>query len=101
MAMIGRNVECPCGSARKYKHCCLNRVDWERLLAKPQATQARYLTTRGKNLRFMAVIAQALQLESIQQPAKFADFKNTFTPDVVREIYGSLAKACPKFDKQL
>ena len=21
---VGRNDECPCGSGRKYKHCCLN-----------------------------------------------------------------------------
>lgn len=24
MAKIGRNDPCPCGSGRKYKHCCLN-----------------------------------------------------------------------------
>ena len=23
--MIGRNQPCPCGSGRKYKHCCWNR----------------------------------------------------------------------------
>ena len=23
----GRNDPCPCGSGRKYKHCCLNRRD--------------------------------------------------------------------------
>lgn len=22
---IGRNEPCPCGSGKKYKHCCLNR----------------------------------------------------------------------------
>jgi hypothetical protein len=25
MAHIGRNDSCPCGSGKKYKHCCLNR----------------------------------------------------------------------------
>ena len=25
MAMVGRNQPCPCGSGRKYKHCCLAR----------------------------------------------------------------------------
>ncbi len=25
MARIGRNQSCPCGSGRKYKHCCLQR----------------------------------------------------------------------------
>ena len=26
MAKIGRNQPCPCGSGKKYKHCCLPRV---------------------------------------------------------------------------
>ena len=25
-AKVGRNDPCPCGSGRKYKHCCLNRA---------------------------------------------------------------------------
>jgi len=25
-AKIGRNEPCPCGSGRKYKHCCLNKI---------------------------------------------------------------------------
>jgi tetratricopeptide (TPR) repeat protein len=25
MAMVGRNQPCPCGSGKKYKHCCLAR----------------------------------------------------------------------------
>lgn len=25
MGSVGRNDPCPCGSGRKYKHCCLNR----------------------------------------------------------------------------
>ena len=24
---INRNALCPCGSGRKYKHCCLSRLD--------------------------------------------------------------------------
>ena len=31
MANIGRNDPCPCGSGRKYKHCCLTHVDAERV----------------------------------------------------------------------
>jgi hypothetical protein len=30
VANIGRNDLCPCGSGRKYKHCCLAQVDAER-----------------------------------------------------------------------
>jgi uncharacterized protein YecA (UPF0149 family) len=25
---IGRNVSCPCGSKKKYKHCCLNKREY-------------------------------------------------------------------------
>ena len=28
-AKIGRNARCPCGSGRKFKHCCLNRIQSE------------------------------------------------------------------------
>jgi uncharacterized protein YecA (UPF0149 family) len=28
---VGRNDPCPCGSGRKYKHCCLNRAHDSRL----------------------------------------------------------------------
>ena len=27
MKKIGRNDPCPCGSGKKYKHCCLDRAD--------------------------------------------------------------------------
>src|SRR5687767_13059414 len=27
MAHVGRNDPCPCGSGRKYKHCCLRAAD--------------------------------------------------------------------------
>jgi uncharacterized protein YecA (UPF0149 family) len=26
---IGRNEKCPCGSGKKYKHCCLNEGTYE------------------------------------------------------------------------
>jgi SEC-C motif len=32
VANIGRNDPCPCGSGRKYKHCCLPNADAERVL---------------------------------------------------------------------
>jgi hypothetical protein len=25
--VVGRNQRCPCGSGRKFKHCCLDRAD--------------------------------------------------------------------------
>ena len=33
MATVGRNAPCPCGSGRKYKHCC--HTEAERLAPVP------------------------------------------------------------------
>ena len=43
MAKIGRNDRCPCGSGKKYKHCCMARDEAaarERLAAAATATTA-------------------------------------------------------------
>lgn len=29
---IGRNEKCPCGSGKKYKHCCLKTGEYEQLI---------------------------------------------------------------------
>lgn len=34
MAKVGRNQPCPCGSKRKYKHCCLLQHDGMRVNVK-------------------------------------------------------------------
>jgi len=36
MAKIGRNEKCPCGSGRKYKHCCARNPQVEKRLATPE-----------------------------------------------------------------
>ena len=33
MAKIGRNEKCPCGSGRKYKHCCSRNPQVQERLA--------------------------------------------------------------------
>src|SRR5205814_787249 len=74
---------------------CLSRVDWNALLREPPRRRARYYSVRGKNLRFMEILGQALQLDDIEQPAKFADFKNAFTPKAVQEIYEAIPEIWP------
>jgi hypothetical protein len=32
MAKVGRNEPCPCGSGKKAKHCCIDRIGAERML---------------------------------------------------------------------
>ncbi len=36
MAKIGRNEKCPCGSGRKYKHCCARNPQVQERLATPE-----------------------------------------------------------------
>ena len=36
MAKIGRNEKCPCGSGRKYKHCCAGNPRVQERLATPE-----------------------------------------------------------------
>jgi hypothetical protein len=43
----------------------------------------------------MEILGQVLQLDRIEQPAKFADFKRAFTPAAVRDIYGAIAEIWP------
>ena len=31
---IGRNDPCPCGSGKKFKNCCMNTKDWNKLVKK-------------------------------------------------------------------
>ena len=37
---IGRNDPCPCGSGRKYKHCCMRKTAGRRIVQHP-ARQAK------------------------------------------------------------
>ena len=39
MAKIGRNQPCPCGSGKKYKHCCLSKDQTSRAAAAAHAEQ--------------------------------------------------------------
>lgn len=32
-AKVGRNDQCPCGSGKKFKNCCMNKKDWNRKIA--------------------------------------------------------------------
>jgi hypothetical protein len=55
---IGRNAPCPCGSGKKYKHCCLNRHE-PRHGSAGQAKQSRTGTAQpAKNAEQKKLIAQ-------------------------------------------
>jgi hypothetical protein len=96
MARIGRNADCPCGSAKKYKHCCNGKVDWENLLAKGNfAETTRHLTVRGKNIAFTNAIFRAFGLDKAKPPYPLLAFKNACTPNAVRMIHEAILDIWP------
>lgn len=98
MPKIGRNQECPCGSGKKFKHCCLGKIDWEALFAAPEEAAARHMTLRGKNLYFLNCILGELQLDWFNPATHFADIKRAFTPEVVRRIHSAILNIWPDLD---
>ncbi|WP_319522783.1 SEC-C metal-binding domain-containing protein [uncultured Desulfosarcina sp.] len=58
---IGRNAPCPCGSGKKYKHCCLNRHEprhGSAGQAKPSATSAAQPAKNAEQEKLIAQIEQ-------------------------------------------
>lgn len=92
---IGVNASCPCGSGRKYKKCCLGKVEWEKLSHSSLSAVAPYLSLRGKNLAFIDALADALLLDKTELPADYPSFKRAFTPAAVRKISMAVADVWP------
>ncbi len=89
---IGRNKICPCGSGKKYKHCCENKVDWNQI-TKERMNFIPYLSIRGRNLLFVNKIAEALQLDSNTHSLK--NYKSAFTKGAVIKIHEALMQVWP------
>ena len=90
---IGRNAPCPCGSGKKYKHCCLGTVPWEEI---PELSEAHFrnLTVRGKNQIFLANLGDALQIDRLDNGC-WADVKDACTEQAVQRIYASIIDLWP------
>ena len=63
MARLSRNARCPCGTGKKYKHCCYGTVDWD-VIERGKGDRFQYLSVRGRNLAFLDLVAELLQLDS-------------------------------------
>lgn len=88
---ISRNSLCPCGSGKKYKKCCENKVNWEEIYSKNDSKISENLTLRGKNLWFYNIIADALQLDKLTQIDN-KTIKKACTPAAVRKIHLALTE---------
>jgi hypothetical protein len=96
MARYSRNAECPCGSGRKYKKCCLGEVDWERITTRSDAM--RHASLRGKNRKFIESICDVLQVDRLPADAQLPDLKRAFTPEAVANIHEQLLTIWPDSD---
>lgn len=69
MERIGRNTPCPCGSGKKYKHCCMRlATGWETAAPSVGRAEAHYnlanaLRDQGRLDEAVASYRQALSLE--------------------------------------
>jgi AraC-like DNA-binding protein len=90
---IGRNDPCPCGSVKKYKHCCLGKVDWNHVFPSKQ-DWISHLSIRGRNLYFASRLADKLELDTgkIQSPS---DYKTRFTAGAVKKIHEAVLEVWP------
>lgn len=89
---IGRNQPCPCGSGKKYKNCCENKVDWNGIID-GRKDVVSHLSIRGRNLLFFDKIAEALQLDSRTFSQK--NYKAAFTKEAVVKIHEALMAVWP------
>jgi hypothetical protein len=59
MAKVGRNDPCPCGSGKKFKRCCLERMEAEERSARRQAESGRLAAERDEGPTIAAVLERA------------------------------------------
>ena len=91
---IKRNDLCPCGSGKKYKYCCEEKVDWNKILREGK-DRTPYFSVRGRNLLFINKIAEALQLDSITPSTSPQKLKAAFTTEAVKKIHEALIDIWP------
>lgn len=91
---VSRNADCPCGSGKKYKHCCAGTVDWENIF-RTGADWHPFLTVRGRNLLFVSRLVEVLQLDAPGSIRSAREYKAAFTPAAVRRIHEAALECWP------
>jgi hypothetical protein len=94
MANLSRNDRCPCGTGKKYKHCCLGVVNWD-AIKRDRGDRYRYLSIRGRNLAFRDLLCDLLLLDSHRQLRSLNDYKKAFTAENVRKLNEGIARIWP------
>ena len=88
---IGRNELCPCGTGKKYKHCCLGNVDWDDIF-RNQKDWRPHMSIRGRNIAFANRLGDILNLNNVND---IVDYKKGFTNQAVREIHETVLDLWP------
>ena len=91
---IGRNDLCPCGTGKKYKRCCEGKVDWSQAI-KDRTQFRENLSIRGRNLFFVSLISEALQLDRLGPISDLKQYKAAFTANAVRRIHEAVMEVWP------
>jgi hypothetical protein len=95
MTILSRNVQCPCGSGKKYKHCCLDKVDWD-AIERGSGDRFHHLSVRGRNMAFLDLISEILLLDSHRRLRSLDEYKRAFTTKAVRELNEGILRIWPK-----
>jgi len=95
---IGRNDFCPCRSGKKYKHCCMGKIDWPHLLSKGGGEWIRHLSIRGRNMLFITRALEILRFDASHKSLQ--EYKAAFTPQAVKEINEAIVDLWP-FDLEI
>lgn len=94
MAGLSRNDLCPCGTGKKYKHCCQGNVDWDSI-ERGRGDRYQHLSIRGRNLAFRDLICELLLLDSHRQLRSLSDYKKAFTAENVRKLNEGITRIWP------
>src|ERR1039457_2990444 len=69
MSKVGRNDACPCGSGKKFKRCCIERVEAEARIAQLES-QRQQLTVKHDRL----TVALKEARSGAAEPSRFDEF---------------------------
>lgn len=94
MSGISRNAPCPCGTGKKYKHCCLGSVNWDEI-ERSKGDRYRHLSIRGRNLAFIELICELLLLDSDRHLRSLEHYKRAFTAQNVRRLNEGIVRIWP------
>lgn len=95
MTGISRNAQCPCGTGKKYKHCCLGTVDWE-AIERGEGDRYHHLSIRGRNLAFIELICELFLLDSDHHFRSLEQYKKAFTAQNVRKLNEGITRIWPR-----